>query len=283
MIYTYPMLSSPYVIAEIGINHNGDLDSALHLIDIAVEARCDAVKFQKRDPDVCVPEEQKYVQRETPWGIMSYLDYKKRIEFGEAEYDVINAYCLQRGIDWSASAWDIGSQHFLRRYNRKFNKVASAMLTDLVFLSEVASEGIHTYISTGMSNLDQIDVAVRVFLDANTPFELMHSVSTYPAREKDLNLAMIETLRKRYNVPVGYSGHESSVSPSLVAAALGATSIERHITIDRASWGTDQAASLEPAGLKYLVGALRKVHIIIGDGVKRVLPEEEIMARKLRR
>lgn len=273
----------PYIIAEIGINHNGDLDSALQLIDIALDAGCDAVKFQKRDPDVCVPENQKSVRRETPWGEMSYLEYKKRIEFGEAEYDVISAYCLQHGIDWSASAWDVGSQHFLRRYPRKFNKIASAMLTDLELLGEVADEGILTYISTGMSNLDQIDAAVQLFIDANTPFELMHSVSTYPARDEDLNLAVIETLRKRYKVPVGYSGHESSTSPSLVAAALGAASIERHITRDRAAWGTDQAASLEPAGLRYLVGAIRKVEVIMGDGVKRVLPEEVVMARKLRK
>jgi N-acetylneuraminate synthase len=271
-----------YIIAEIGINHNGDVSLAKELVDVASETGCDAVKFQKREPDICVPEDQKLLLRETPWGTMTYLDYKKRIEFGEAEYDEIDRYCMSKGIDWSASAWDLPSQKFLQKYKRLFNKIASAMITNVELLNEVADEGLLTYISTGMSTLEQIDTAVDIFKSKGTPFEIMHSVSTYPARDEDLNLQVIQTLRNRYNVPVGYSGHEPTVSPSIVAAALGASVIERHITTNRSNWGTDQSASLEPAGLRFLVGAVRKVPIILGDGVKRVLPEEELIARKLR-
>ena len=271
-----------YIIAEIGINHNGDVSLAKELVDVASETGCDAVKFQKREPDICVPEDQKLLLRETPWGTMTYLEYKKRIEFGEAEYDEIDRYCMSKGIDWSASAWDLPSQKFLQKYKRLFNKIASAMITNVELLSEVADEGLLTYISTGMSTLEQIDTAVDIFKSKGTPFEIMHSVSTYPARDEDLNLQVIQTLRNRYNVPVGYSGHEPTVSPSIVAAALGASVIERHITTNRSNWGTDQSASLEPAGLRFLVGAVRKVPIILGDGVKRVLPEEELIAKKLR-
>ena len=271
-----------YIIAEIGINHNGDVSLAKELVDVASETGCDAVKFQKREPDICVPEEQKLLLRETPWGTMTYLDYKKRIEFGEAEYDEIDRYCMSKGIDWSASAWDLPSQKFLQKYKRLFNKIASAMITNVELLNEVADEGLLTYISTGMSTLEQIDTAVDIFKSKGTPFEIMHSVSTYPARDEDLNLQVIQTLRNRYNVPVGYSGHEPTVSPSIVAAALGASVIERHITTNRSNWGTDQSASLEPAGLRFLVGAVRKVPTILGDGVKRVLPEEELIAKKLR-
>lgn len=272
-----------FVIAEIGINHNGDLGLAKELISVASGAGCDAVKFQKREPDICVPEAQKGVLRDTPWGRMTYLEYKKRIEFGVVEYDEIDSFCRELGLAWSASAWDIPSQHFLRRYSRQFNKVASAMVTDLEFLRVVAAEGLKTYISTGMSSLDEIDRAVGVFIQAGTEFELMHSVSTYPAKDEHLNLLTILTLRERYGVPVGYSGHEASVSPSVAAVVLGASSLERHITLDRAMWGTDQAASLEPPGLQNLVGAVRKIPLVLGDGVKRVLQEEALMAAKLRR
>lgn len=272
-----------YVIAEIGINHNGNIDLALALIDEAKDAGCDAVKFQKRDPDVCVPRDQQLTLRETPWGTMTYLDYKKRIEFGEVEYDQIDAHCQKLSIAWSASAWDVPSQRFLRRYPRTFNKVASAMLTDNELLHEVASEGIKTYISTGMSTLAEIDAAVSIFIEHHTPFELMHSVSVYPAQSAELNLATILTLRDRYGVPVGYSGHESSVSPSIVAVTLGAASLERHITLDRSMWGTDHASSLEPAGLRQLTGAIRKVREELGDGTKRVLEAETTNAKKLRR
>lgn len=275
--------SHVFVIAEIGINHSGDMSKALELIQVAHAAGCDAVKFQKREPDICVPERQKFLMRDTPWGRMSYLDYKKRIEFGEREYDDIDSFCKSLGISWSASAWDIPSQMFLRRYQRSFNKVASAMLTEIDFLEVVAQERLYTFISTGMSTLSDIDRAIRVFSEAGTPFELMHTVSTYPASEEHLNLNLIPALRERFGVKVGYSGHESSVSPSIVAVVLGATSIERHITLDRASWGTDQAASLEPEGLRQLVGAIRKVPRLLGDGVKRLAPGEAEIAAKLRR
>ena len=275
--------SHVFFIAEIGINHNGSLGLAKDLIREAHSAGCDAVKFQKRNPDVCVSDAQKGVMRETPWGTMTYLDYKHRIEFGRQEYDEIDSLCRQLGIAWSASAWDTGSQVFLRSYERPFNKVASAMLTDLDFLRMVAAEGLFTYVSTGMSTIDDIRRAVEIFSAQGTPFELMHSVSTYPAESAHLNLATIITLRQLFRVPVGYSGHEASVSPSIVAAALGATSIERHITLDRSMWGTDQAASLEPAGLRQLVGAIRKLPVEVGDGQKRFLDEEKLIAAKLRR
>ena len=271
-----------YVIAEIGINHNGSVDIAKQLIREAHNAGCDAVKFQKRNPDVCISEEQKKQIRETPWGRMSYIDYKKRIEFGRADFDVIDSYCRDLGIPWSASAWDTSSQEFLRDYERPFNKIASAMITNVDFLNFVAEEKLFTYISTGMCTMEDVRQAVAVFQNAHTPFELMHSVSTYPAASEHLNLSMILTLRSEFGVPVGYSGHEPSVSPSLVAATLGATAIERHVTLDRSMWGTDQAASLEPSGLKQLVGALRKLPTEIGDGHKRFLEEERVVANKLR-
>jgi len=272
-----------YIIAEIGINHNGSLDLAKDLIREAHSAGCDAVKFQKRNPDVCVGDAQKGVLRETPWGTMTYLDYKRRIEFGRRQYDEIDSFCRQLGIAWSASAWDMDSQEFLSSYERPFNKVASAMLTDLDFLRMVAAEGLFTYVSTGMSTLDEISSAVEIFSSHETPFELMHSVSTYPAESEHLNLATIITLRELFQVSVGYSGHEASVSPSIVAVAFGASSIERHITLDRSMWGTDQSASLEPAGLRQLVGAIRKLPVEVGDGQKRFLDEEKSVAAKLRR
>ena len=279
----WPVSSHIYLIAEIGINHNGSLDVAKELIAVARDAGCDAVKFQKREPDVCVSERQKAEMRDTPWGRMTYLEYKHRIEFGRAEFDEIDKFCRQLGIPWSASAWDVQSQDFLRSYDRPFNKVASAMTTDVEFLHHVAKDGLFTFISTGMCTMHDIEVAVEVFSSYNTPFELMHSVSTYPAASEHLNLATILTLRQHFGVAVGYSGHEPSVSPSIVAGALGATSIERHITLDRSMWGTDQAASLEPTGLRQLVGALRKLPVEIGDGEKRVLAEEWLIAQKLRR
>lgn len=275
--------SHVFVIAEIGINHNGSLDLAKDLIREAHGAGCDAVKFQKRNPDVCLSDAQKSVLRETPWGKMTYLEYKHRIEFGRREYDEIDSFCHQLGIAWSASAWDVESQVFLRSYERPFNKIASAMLTDLDFLRFVAGEGLFTYVSTGMSTIEDIRRAVEIFSAQGTPFELMHSVSTYPAESAHLNLATIITLRHLFDVPVGYSGHEASVSPSIIAAAFGATSIERHLTLDRSMWGTDQAASLEPAGFRQLVGAIRKLSAEVGDGQKRFLDEERSIAAKLRR
>lgn len=272
----------PFFIAEIGINHNGSLDTAKELIDVAKNAGCDAVKFQKRTPDICVPEDMKSVMRETPWGEITYLAYKEKIEFQKPEYDEIAEYCGEIGIEWSASAWDIPSLEFLDQFNVPFHKVASALATNWEFIKEVADRGILTYASTGMCSWEQIDRMVDIFRTANCPVHLMHTVSTYPAKEEDLNLKMILTLKERYGVPVGYSGHEPSISPSIVAVALGAESIERHITLDRSMWGTDHSASLEPSGLANLVGSVKKVDLVSGDGIKKQVPGEAEIAKKMR-
>lgn len=273
---------SIFIIAEIGINHNGDIELAKKLIDIAAQAGCDAVKFQKRTPEICVPEKIKTIMRDTPWGLITYLDYKKKIEFNENEYDLIESYCKQKNIAWSASAWDIESLRFLDKYNLPFNKVASALATHIEFLKEVAKRKILTYVSVGMCGYEDIDAIVEIFRSYSCPLVLMYTVSTYPAQDKDLNLKMIQTISNKYNLPVGYSGHESSVSPSVVAASLGAVAIERHITLDRSMWGTDHSASLESSGLNQLVGAIRKVPIVLGDGVKKIIEGELEAAKKMR-
>lgn len=272
-----------YVIAEAGINHNGKLEIAKKLMEMASDAGCNAVKFQKRTPEICVPKEMQPVIRQTPWGEMTYLDYKRKIEFGKPEFDFINEYARDLGIDWSASAWDVPSLLFLDQYDVAFHKVASALTTNLEFLREVALRKKKTFLSTGMCSWEDIDTAVRIFRSEKCPLVLMHTVSIYPADESMLNLRLIRTLSERYpDIPVGYSGHESSVSPSVVAVALGATAIERHITLDRAMWGTDHAASLEPAGLNQLVGSIRKIPNILGDGQRKIVAGENEVAKKLR-
>ena len=274
--------ASPIVfIAEIGINHNGDLDLAKQLIDAAVTAGCDAVKFQKRTLEIVYSPEVLAQPRKSPWG-ETQGEQKAGLEFGRTEYDAIDAYCRLKGISWFASAWDLESQAFLASYDLKYNKIASAMLTHLPLLRAVAAERKLTYVSTGLSTLEDVDAAVEIFRSADCPFVLMHSVSTYPANNCDLNLQVIPALRARYKVPVGYSGHERGIEPSLVAAALGAVAIERHITLDRSLYGSDQAASIEPDELNRLVGAVKEVGSWLGDGVKRVLPAEREVAAKLR-
>ena len=277
----WPIPRRVFFIAEIGINHNGDVDIAKQLINQAKAAGCDAVKFQKRTIDIVYSPEVLAQKRDSPWGT-TQREQKEGLEFDEQEYDIIKAHCRQLGIDWFASAWDIPSQHFLRRYDCKYNKIASAMATHLPFLKEVASEKKPTFLSTGMCSYEDIDRAVDIFRAAGCPVLLMHTVSTYPAAESDLNLSAIHALRERYGLPVGYSGHETSVSPSIMAAMMGAMAIERHITLDRAMYGSDQAASLELPGLLNLLGSIRKIPESIGDGVKRVLPAEEMVAKKLR-
>lgn len=272
----------PFIIAEIGINHIGDVEIARQLIDLAKNSGCDAVKFQKRTPDICVPEKQKGRVLETPWGTMTYLEYRYRVEFGKKEYDIIDDYCRKRKIEWFASAWDTESQKFLRQYHLKYNKVASAMLTNTPLLDMIAEEGRFTYISTGMSTYEQIDKAVELFRMKGCPFALMHCVSKYPIPDEECNLFMINKLRERYNCPVGYSGHEVSVLPSVIAAVLGAVAIERHITLDRAMWGSDQSASLEKRGIELVARDAKLVIGILGDGVKRVSSEEKTAAEKLR-
>lgn len=277
----WPIPRHVYVIAEIGINHNGSLDIAKELIAVAKRAGCDAVKFQKRTIDVVYSPEVLAQPRQSPWGT-TQREQKEGLEFDESDYDKIDAYCRQIGIDWFASAWDVPSQEFLRKYNSKYNKVASAMATNLEFVRAVASEKRPTFVSTGMCSLEEIDEVVDIFRRADCPIVLMHTVSEYPAAEEILNLQMISTLRRRYNCLVGYSGHETSVSPSVMAAAFGAVAIERHITLDRAMYGSDQAASLERPGLETLVAQIRKIPAVLGDGVKRITDVERAVAGKLR-
>lgn len=269
------------IIAEIGINHNGDIGIAKQLIDMAKAAGCDAVKFQKRTIDIVYTPELLAAPRESPWG-KTQRQQKEGLEFGKEQYDEIDAYCKQVSIDWFASAWDSRSQRFLAHYNLKYNKVASAMTTNEDFLKLVASERRPTFLSLGMCNWDEVDRAVKIFKTADCPVTLMHTVSEYPAQEEILNLAMIPELRRRYGLPVGYSGHEPSVSPSLVAVMMGAVAVERHITLDRAMYGSDQAASLERPGLETLCAQIRKIPVILGDGVRRITDKEVEVAKKLR-
>ena len=264
---------SVFIIGEIGINHNGDLNLAKRLIDAAVQAGCDAVKFQKRTVDAVYTKEFLDSPRESPWGTTQRAQ-KEGLEFGIAEYDAIDAYCREKGIEWFASAWDVEAQRFLRRYGLKYNKVASAMLVREDLLREIASEGRYTFISTGMSSWEEIDRAVAIFREYDCPFELMHCNSTYPMAEADANLRLITALRERYGVSVGYSGHEQGTLVSVLAVAVGATSIERHITLDRTMYGSDQKASVEPDELCSLVQGIRRAEIILGSG-ERVLSEAE--------
>lgn len=272
---------SIFIIAEIGINHNGDLGIAKELIDVAVDAGADAVKFQKRSIDLVYSQELLDSPRTSPWGETQRAQ-KEGLEFGVAEYQAIDQYCQKKDIHWFASAWDVESQKFLRQFNSKFNKVASAMIVYTDLLREIAKEGKHTFISTGMSSIQDIDRAVDIFRKANCPFELMHCVSTYPMLDEDANLNCINTLRARYKCDVGYSGHEVGLAVSYAASALGITSLERHITLDRAMYGSDQAASIEPAGFRQLVGAVRKIEKAMGDGQIKILPTEVPIAKKLR-
>jgi len=273
--------SHVYIIGEIGINHNGDMTITKQLIDIAKHAGCDAVKFQKRTIDIVYPPDVLEAPRESPWGT-TQREQKEGLEFGQAEYDEIDAYCKQVGIEWFASAWDIPSQEFLSQYNSKHNKIASAMAVHLELLETVAAERKHTFISLGMCTYEESDRAIEIFRKHKCPFTLMHTVSEYPAPESGLNLLGMHDLRKRYNCPVGYSGHEPSVSPSVIAAALGATAIERHITLDRSMYGSDQAASLEGSGLELMVSQIRKIPIVLGDGTKQITDKEKEIAGKLR-
>ena len=270
-----------YIIAEIGINHNGEVEIAKKLIDEALRAGCDAVKFQKRTPEICVPRDQWDKERDTPWGRMTYIDYKKRIEFGEAEYAAIDSYCKQAGIDWFASCWDQPSVDFIEQFNPVMYKMASASLTDISLLQKVQATGKPMMISTGMSTLEEIESAVESLGQQN--LLIAHSTSAYPCKPEELNLRMITTLRQMYpNVPIGYSGHETGLATTETTIALGACFIERHFTLDRAMWGTDHAASVEPEGFRRLVRNIREIEIALGDGVKRVYESEMEPRRRLR-
>ncbi|MBO3751339.1 N-acetylneuraminate synthase family protein [Streptosporangiaceae bacterium NEAU-GS5] len=270
-----------YVIAEIGINHNGDVDIARRLIDVAAEAGCQAVKFQKRTPEICVPLEQRDQIRQTPWGEMTYMEYKIRTEFGRDEYTEIAKYAHDRGLHWFASPWDVPSLEFLEEMDVVTHKVASASITDHELLRALAATGKPIIMSSGMSTIEEIDEAVDILGTSN--LVIMHATSTYPLPPEEANLRAIQTLQARYGVPVGYSGHERGLQISLAAVTLGAVTVERHITLDRTMWGSDHAASLEPAGLEHLVRDIRIIETALGDGVKRVFPGEHAPRARLRR
>lgn len=270
-----------YVIGEIGINHNGSVETAKSLIDVAALAGAQAVKFQKRTPHISTPEDMKHTLRETPWGEMTYLDYRYRVEFEKEQYTEIAAYAATKGIDWFASPWDVPSVQFLEDMGVSTHKVASASVTDLDLLRELAGTNKPIILSTGMSTLEQVDKAVEVL--GTEQLVIMHATSTYPLPPEEANLRTIPVLAERYGVPIGYSGHERGLQISLAAVALGAVSVERHITLDRTMWGSDQAASLEPHGFMSLVRDIRVLEKALGDGVKRVMPGELKPMARLRR
>ena len=274
-------MNSCFLVGEIGINHNGNLNFAKKLINEAKIAGFDAVKFQKRDINVVYSQEYLNESRKSPWGNTQRVQ-KEALELSLSDYWEIDNYCKELDIDWFVSCWDINSQIEMRVFSTKWNKVASAMATNIPFLEVVASEKKHTFVSTGMTSLEEIEKCINIFNKYDCPITLLHTVSTYPAEEADLNLNCITTLKEKFNLPVGYSGHETGVSPSVMAVVLGSVVIERHITLDRAMYGSDQAASLEPQGMRNLCSTIRKVNICLGDGVKRIIPGELQVAKKLR-
>ena len=275
-------MKKTYIIAEIGINHNGDLNTAKKLIDIASAAGCDAVKFQKRNPDVCVPEHQKSVMRDTPWGKMTYLDYKYKVEFGKEEYDEIDRYCKQQNISWSASPWDLDSLEFLNQYDIPFIKIPSAMITNLELLEASCKTGKKIIISTGMSSIKEVNNAQRILSCFAEDYAILHCNSTYPAPIEELNLSCIQTLKDRYKCEVGYSGHEFRLGTSVAAVYLGASIIERHVTLDRTMWGSDHMSSVEPQGLFKLVSGIRELEKAFGNGKIEVTESEKPVRKKLR-
>ena len=272
---------SIYIVAEIGINHNGNVEIVKQLIEMAKKSGCNAVKFQKRDIDLVYSNEVLDTPRESPFGTTT-RDQKKGLEFSLDQYSEIDSFCKQTRIDWFASSWDINSQVQMRQFDFPHNKVASALITNSEFLELVASEKRHTFISTGMSEMNDIENAVTIFQNYNCPITLMHTVSLYPCPEDQLNLNMITTLKSRFNVPVGYSGHEISPYPSIATVALGVSAIERHITLDRSMYGTDQSASLERRGLEILVNGVRSIELAMGDGIKKFSKSEKEVSKKLR-
>jgi len=270
-----------YIVAEVGINHNGSVQSAKDLIKAAVEAGVDAVKFQKRTPEICVPDHQKDKMRDTPWGYISYLEYRYKVEFNRAEYEEIDAYCKAMGIDWLASAWDGPSLEFMEAFSPPAHKVPSALLTDHQLLRAIKKTGRPVILSTGMSTMAEIEEAVAL-LDPDNLL-ICHTTSSYPCPPEELNLKMIKTLEEKFSCPIGYSGHEVGLVPSALAVAMGASLVERHVTLDRAMWGSDQAASVEPHGVRTLVKYIRVTEKAMGDGKKQVYESEQSSLKKLRR
>jgi N-acetylneuraminate synthase len=274
-----------YIIAEIGINHNGSLEIAKKLIDEAVAAKADAVKFQKRTPEICVPKNQWNTIRDTPWGMMTYIDYKRKTEFGFEEYSEIDCYCREQGIDWFVSTWDVEAVEFMEQFNTPLYKLASASLTDTPLIEKILYTGRPLMLSTGMSTMKEIETAMTFVkrFDENYPLMVAHSTSAYPCKPEELNLKMIEILRGLFpNTPIGYSGHETGLATTVAAVAMGATFVERHFTLDRAMWGSDHAASVEPGGFQRLVKDIRDVEMAAGDGVKKVYESEIGPMKRLR-
>ena len=276
-------IKSPYLIAEIGINHNGDLQIAKKLIDAAFACGWNCAKFQKKSPELCVPESQKNILKQTPWGEMTYLEYKKKIELDRPEYGYIDRYCREKPIDWTASVWDLDSLDFINSFDVKFLKIPSAKLTDYELLTAAAQTGKPIMLSTGMSTIDEIDVAVSMLSIHASDFMLMHCNSSYPTKKEELNLMAIKTLRERYGCEVGFSGHEYGLESTTYAAVLGAKVIERHITISHELWGSDQASSIEPHGMDMLCKRIRDIDKMMGDGKKIVYDSELEFRKKLRR
>lgn len=283
MKVNFEQLKEPYFIGEIGINHNGDMQIAKKLMDAVFACNWNCAKFQKRNPDVCVPEKQKQVIRDTPWGKMTYLDYKFKIEFGKAEYDYIDTYCKEKPLDWTASVWDMDSLKFLLNYNVPFIKIPSALLTELELIKEAAQTDIPLLVSTGMSTIDEIDAAVNVIMKHGAKPILMHTNSSYPTPLSELNLNLIPVLKKRYDCIIGYSGHEFDLEPTVIALTLGAKVIERHITLSHNLWGTDQKSSLEVHAMDMLKKRSNEVRDILGSTVKNVTPSELPIREKLRK
>lgn len=281
-MFDFKKIEKPYLIAEIGINHNGDLSIAKRLIDAAFACQWDCVKFQKRVPEISVPEAQRNIMRDTPWGRMTYLEYKKKLELGKKEYDYIDAYCKEKPITWTASVWDLPSLEFILKYNVPFIKIPSAKLTEKELLIEASKSGRPIILSTGMSTLQEIDEAVEILKKYSSEFLLLHCNSAYPADKEELNINCLNTLKERYNCPIGYSGHEYDLEPSVYAAVLGAKVIERHVTLGHNMWGTDQAASLEVVAMDMLGKRVRDVNIILGDGKKIITEKEKLVREKLR-
>jgi len=275
-------LKDVYLIGEIGINHNGDLQIAKKLIDAVYACGWKCVKFQKRNPDVCVPESQKNTKRDTPWGMMTYLEYKKRTEFGRKEYDYIDKYCREKPLNWTASVWDLGSFKFMKKYDLPFIKLPSAKINDMELVEAVAKSGIPVLASTGMSSLGEIDKLVSILRKHSSEFALMHTNSSYPTPLEELNLNCIVTLRKRYDCVIGYSGHEYNVEPTVYACVLGAKIIERHITLDHTMWGTDQSSSLEVGAMYLLNRRVQHIDMMLGSGIKKISASERKIINKLK-
>jgi len=281
-MFSFKGIKDVYFIGEVGINHNGDIKIAKKLIDAVFACSWNCVKFQKRNPEICVPEKQKRIKKDTPWGSMAYLDYRKKLEFGKKEFDYINRYCGEKPLDWTASVWDMDSLAFILKYKTPFIKIPSAKISDLELMTASAKSGIPVLASTGMSTLKDIDSLVDVLRRYSCDFALMHTNSSYPTPRKEININCIKTLRERYDCVVGYSGHEYDLEPTVYAAVLGAKIIERHITIDHDMWGTDQKASLEVAGMDLLRKRIKDVDTILGSGKKSISESEKEISKKFK-